>query len=181
MFLGTMAYDLDKVRTVNSTASSFASKVPTITEPTGDAGTATGASVLTLRATPGEGPTSLLLIPYGLGSNNDAFSMRLIGWKPIRRGAADVLWIPVPLLELACVIGNITGVALSAVLATELFCDTLTGVANKFNANVTCAIASPQDDTIAHAIVDLRGFSRVEFTFDQTTNTPAMNCLWAQL
>ena len=181
MLLGAYADDFSKVRLVNAEDASFPARVATRTEPSGDAGLLTSQAIVMLRPTPGETVVSLMLVPYGLGASNDGFSMRLIGWKPTRRTFGDALWIPVPLLEMTCLVGAATGVAGSAVLATELFCDTLTGVTNKFNANVTCAIASPQDDTIAHAIVDLRGFSRLEFLFDQTTNTPKMNCLWARI
>lgn len=180
--LETINTPFRKVRSVNSNSSSFPSKIPTTTEPKDDAGTAAGASIVEL-CIPQGGlvNNSFLVVPYGLGSSNDGFSMRVLGWKRIRSGTLFDLWVPVKLLEVACLLGASTGVAGSPVLNTELLCDTITIVSGSGNAGVSVDVLDPADDTIAHFVMALKGFSKLEFTFDQTTNTPTMNALISEL
>lgn len=176
-----------KARSVNATNTSFASKVATLTEPSGDAGTATGASVLQLSDGPnGIVPCKALLIPYGTGDANDVFDMRIIGWRRVGSGPRpDVLWIPHILASLTCTIGAATGVAASPVVATELFVDTITilsepTITADTTRQGTVMTYSPANDTIAWAIVDLQGCEKLELTFDTTTGDPTgANCLVA--
>lgn len=173
-----------KARSVNSTSTAFPATAPTRTEPTGDAGTAAGRCVIDLAAR-GDGyvPCDVMILPYGLGSANDVFSLRLLGWRKIGTGLT-ALWVPVTLAELACTLGAMTGVAASEVLATELFCDTITIVSEPTTtADVTrvgsVLVSSPANDTVAWAKVPLLGVQKIEFLWDQTTNTPAANALIA--
>lgn len=175
-----LSRDFQKVRSVNATATSFASKVPTLTEPSGDAGSATGASVIDL--CPGGNGVSqasrLVLVPYGTGDADDVFAMRVIGWRCLGRGATTAIWIPVILAELTCTMSAVTGVAGGAVSATEYFCDTIALVSG--NDDISIDIVSPTGDVIAHAAMDLKGFQKIEFQFDMTTNNPTgANCLIA--
>lgn len=166
----------------NANTSSFASKVPTIAEPTND-------GVLNLTADGLFVAKKIKLWPIGLGSNNDAFSMRVLGWHVCLLDGSKNLWFPTPIGEFACTIsGTAIGVAGSAVLATEMFADTITPVATKIRDRVIGAgtavnsnyeIESPTDDTIAHIIMPIMGFQKLEFQFDQTTNTPTMNVLYS--
>ncbi len=167
-----------KALTTNNNDSSFASKVAKVAEPINDgvvALTKDGAIV----------PFRVFLLPYGLGTSNDAFSMRVIGWRHI--GAyPNWLWIPTPLFELACVLGANGGVAGSPILNTELFVDTITVVSEPtITADTTrqgtVQVYSPANDTAAFAVAELYGVEKIEFTFDQTTQTPTMNCLVAFL
>jgi hypothetical protein len=164
--------------TTNSTASSFASKVPTITEPSND-------GVIDLFSKSILQPKSVKLWFIGLGADNDAFSIRVIGWQRIGSGLAPgILWFPSVICELACVISAAVGVAGSPVLNTERFADTITIVSEPtITADVTrlgtIELNSPTGDLIAPAVVPLRGFEKLEFLFDQTTNTPTMNVLYS--
>ena len=184
--------------TANSNSSSFPSKVPTVTEPAND-----GVIHLTdPRASSGFRPKRIKLWPIGLGSNNDGFSMRVIGWtRAITNTETNLtyqaIWIPSILAEVTCLMGNVTGVASSPVLDTELFCDTITIVAarQRFYSDLgtvdatttgpagrgSVEILSPTNDTPGYLVVAVSGFEKLEFTFDQTTNTPTMNVLHAYL
>ena len=166
--------DFKKALTTNATDTSFASKVPTLTEPVND-------GVIDLPNVIGEVSSKIMILPYGLGADNDAFSMRVIGWRKIVTsiaGVATALWIPVPLITCACTISAVVGVASSPVLATERFADTIT-VTDDFTPDIVAyEVKSPTGDIIARLVLELFGFAKLEFTFDQTTNTPTMNALW---
>lgn len=180
-----LAYDLHRTAaralTTNSSASSFASKVYTVTEPSGN------GIVELIRDGGGLVPQRVKLWPIGLGSENDAFSLRIIGWEKIGQGAAPATgWIPTIVAELACIVGTAVGVASSPVLNTERFADTITIVTEPTitaatTRQGTVELTSPTNDLIAHAKVWIEGFHKLEFTFDQTTGTPTMNVLFAFL
>jgi hypothetical protein len=176
-----------KALSANSNDSSFASRVPTVVEPTSD-------GVVNL-AWPHGGtvPQSLLVLPYGLGSDNDAFDLRVIGWRHIgavgQGPALAALWVPTILVEVTCTISAAVGVAGSPVLNTERFADTITvksaGFEPTYTADTTRAgsvrIFSPTNDLVGWFVLALDGLEKIEFTFDQTTNTPTMNALIALL
>lgn len=175
-----------KALTTNSNAASFASKVPTITEPTND-------GVIDLA------PSAqwVQILPYGLGSENDAFDMKVIGWRRIGPGpqgpTTNWLWVPTTICVVTCTVSAAVGVAASQVLNTERFADTIvmksaTAQPLQTDQNATPAtqyqgvmvrIYSPVDDTIGWIMVPLIGLEKLEFTFDQTTGTPTMNVLFA--
>ena len=154
-----------KARTTNATDTSFASKVPTTTKPSGE-------GVINLKR---EARASqwVELVPYGTGDANDVFEMWVIGWREI-----DGLWVPKRLVKLTCTLGAMTGVAGASVLATELFCDTVT--ASMGISNVSYELYSPADDTACHVKVQTGGNELLELIFDATTGDPTgMNCLVA--
>lgn len=160
--------------TTNSSDSGFPSRIPTITEPSGN-------GVIDLVNNGSLVPERLRIWPFGLGANNDAFSVRLIGWHKVGT-VYPFLWVPTIFAELGAVMGNVTGIAGAPVLNTEFFADTLTIVSEgTFTADVTrfgsIRLYSPANDTPAHAVIPLEPFDKIELTFDQTTNTPTMNAL----
>lgn len=175
-----------RVLTTNSNDAAFPSKVPTITEPINDgvydlAGKGVGLIV----------PQCMKLWFIGLGANNDAFSVRILGWTRIGSGPnAGTLWFPTIIAEFTCVMGNFIGVAGSPVLDTEFFADTIAPVAARIrdrkiaagtSLNSNYDILSPANDTPGHVIMPIRGFEKLEFIFDQTINTPTMNVLMSLL
>lgn len=178
-----------KALTTNADSSSFASKVPTIAEPTND-------GVVDLAKGFFWSPIELLILPYGLGSDNDVFDMKVIGWRHIGAvtPSTQVLWVPTTICEFTCTISAAVGVAGSPVLNTERFADTIVVKSNALQPKYTDAdatpatttrgvtlIYSPADDTIGWILLRLMGFEKIEFTFDQTTGTPTANCLIAKL
>lgn len=165
MGVGTLSGPWAKVRSASATDSSFPSKVPTATEPT-------GAGVLDF--SPGSQLEQLVLVPYGTGANNDTFDLRVIGWRLI-----SDLYVPVLLAQFAVTLSQAVGVAGKSVINTERFADTLSITYG--NSNVDTSVVSPTGDLIAHAIVDVKGFNKLEFTFDLGGTTTDANCLYARL
>lgn len=174
MLVETLSTSFRKVRSVNQTSNGYVSKVPTGVEPSGDAGTATGASVIDLGKGGMLAQNGALVCFYGVGSNNNTFSCRIIGWRSIgENDVSTMLWIPVVLVEFALTLSSTpVGVAGKTILATELFADTI-GLTYG-NDDVSVDIVSPAADIIAHAMLDLKGFQKVEFSF--TTGGSATSC-----
>lgn len=178
-----IARPLKKARSVNATTSAFPSSTDTLTEPVGDDGTATGRCVIDV-GTKGHGtvPRFMEIFPYASAAANDTFSLRIIGWQRIMPPLSDgrIQWIPYTIAEFACTVGAETGVAGGAVVATELYVDTITVVSEEVQASSRgrSAVFSPANDTKARLVIDLEGVEKVELVFDQTLNTPAMNALY---
>lgn len=159
---------LAKALATNSSDTAFTAPAATTTRP---------ANAIEMRRA-GSVAGRIMVIPYGLGSDNDVFDMWITGWRRIKADGVT-LWIPTRLVKLTCTIGTCVGVAASPVLATERFADTIT--ASMGISNVSYELFSTADNTPAHAIVNLDGCDLVEFTFDPTTGTPTMNCLYARI
>lgn len=177
----TISRQYKKALLTNATTSSFPSKVNTITEPTND-----GVIDLRKGAVNAAVPQNMIVLPYGLGADEDAFSLRIIGWRHLGEGPGqgnpNWIWAPTTLVEVACVLGTSVGVAGAQVLNTEAFADTITIVSEPtLTANTTrqgtVLVYNPANNTNAWLKLTLDGYEKVEFTFDQTTNTPTMNCL----
>lgn len=152
-----------KVLDTNSTDSSFASKIPTITEPT-------GTGVIDF-AGPGKPmPDTVIIVPFGVGSNNQTFDMRVLGWRPVDPTAPATksrLWVPELLLGISCTLtGSVVGVAASPIVAANLFVDVITvsyGIGIK---------SDPPIDTYPNRVaLGLEGYSKLEFIFDMTGAT----------
>lgn len=174
----------------NLDATAFASKIPTITKPAASA----TAAVLDVANEFGNGgliPRRMRLSFLLLGADNDVASFRLISWNRIQSGQGDgpnMLWIPSPFLEVVCTASAAVGIASAPVLNTERFADTIAPVALMSEDRKIAAGTSlqsdvyyytPANDTIAHISVPIRGCELLEFTIDQTTNTPTCNILYA--
>lgn len=182
--LQTISSDFNKVRSVNQTSNGYVAKIPTATEPAGDAATATGASIQEMRGVVFAGSgvqNAVILMPYGTGSNNSTFSMRVYGWRPIGLNTpTTALWIPALLCEVACTMTSTgPGIAGKIIVATELFVDTITITYG--NANVSVEAVSPANDLPAHIVVDLKGFPKFEATFTTGGSATDCNALWAPM
>lgn len=169
-----------RLRTTNENASAFASKVPTITKPSGD-------GVLDLTKNGNIVPSKIMLWPILLSSDNDVSSMRILGWNSVLLDTFVTLWIPTIIGEFVCTACGCVGVAGAAVLNTERFCDTIVPVAGRLEdydiaagtAEISdVAILSPTNDTPAHIYMPTRGFEMLEATSDQTTGTGTFNVLY---
>ena len=163
----TLATEFVRARSANATDASFPSRVPTTTEPA-------GAGVLDLAALAGRMPDNLLLVPFGTGNDGDAFNLRVIGWRKVA-----ALWVPVLLAEIACTLSAAAGVAGAAVTDSERFADALSLTTG--NANVSAEVISPGGDLVAHALIDVKGFARVELTFAVAAGATGMNALYCTL
>lgn len=137
--------------TTNSTATSFASKVPTVTEPSGEGVHNVG------------GDEYVEFIPFGTDGDNDTFSLRIIGWRQHRGSVGNDLWIPNVLSETSVVLGTSTGVAGAEVVNTEFFGDTIALVSNGGTLTIVSQTAG---NTVAMGRVPIAGYDKIEFTFD---------------
>lgn len=156
----------------NSTAGSFTTKVPTITKPS-------GAGIFDLKAMKETVARYLSLIFFGQGTANQTFNCRLTGWQPV--GELDpyfTLWMPRTLVEFACTLGAATGVAGAQLVVADKIVDGLSLTTG--NNNVDVEFISPADDTVAHALVDLKGSHLIEITFDMV-NATSGNALFSIL
>lgn len=131
----------------------------------------------------GSGQNSVIVVPYGAGSNDNAFSVKILGWRHVNAdndNSLKSIWIPTVLAEFTgCILSSTyPGLASHVVTSNELFCDTITAAA--IGPTTSVEVTSPTGDLgIAHAVVAIKGVEKIEFIFDQTTGTPSMNCLIA--
>lgn len=171
-----------KARSVNQTSTSYVSKIPTNTEPNGDAGTATGASVLDIGHKGGIASNGVMIVPYGIGSNNNTFLMRVLHWKRIGRNPLTAIWVPITLLEATCTLSStVLGVAGKEIIETEFFCDTIAIVGTSGGPNVSCELVSPADNTVGHIMLDLKSAQKLELTFSTGSSATSCNALIAKL
>lgn len=171
-------------RAANEAApSSFASKIPTITEPVND-------GVITLTTHSRMVPSWIKVWPILLGADNDVSSLRFIGWHQVLFDGKIKLWFPTVFAEFSCTACAAVGVAGAAVLDTERFCDTITPVAARTrdykiaagtSINSDYGSLSPTGDLIGHIILPITGFEKLELTGDGTTNTADVNALYSFL
>lgn len=150
---------LQRVRATSSTDSTFPSKVPTGTAPTGDG--VIGDPIVQ------GAPSWVQIVPFGDGADNATFDLRVIGWKVSDLG----LWVPTILAQAACTLSAAVGVASTEVLATQRFADTIT--LTQVQANVDSKLSSPTGDLVASFQVETRGSALIEVIFDLGTATGA--------
>jgi hypothetical protein len=160
---------LTKALATNATDSSFPSKIPTGTEPSGNGVISFGV---------GPVPNNLLLVPYGTGDDDATFDMLIYHWRRIGSDPNTLLWIPIPLAQLACTLCTKVGVANRLLVATERFCDTIEVTFG--SEDVFIVPASPGGNLIGHVVLDWEGGDKLEICFDLGTATAA-NCLYGDL
>ena len=178
-----------KFRSVNSDSSAFPSLADSLTPPPSDQGTAAGRATIELAPSAGEVPNYIQLWPYGLGSDNDTFSMRIIGWRRIVPCDSNGMcqWTPHIIAEIACTISTAVGIAGGQVLNTERYADTITIVseptitAATTREGASLILNSPANNTRANIILCTEGCEKLELQFDQTLGTPGMNALYTLL
>lgn len=173
--LKAMAGDLTLWCATDLADATFPSLVPTITEPTGNG---------VINLTSAEGPTTpsgVGILPIGTGANNAVITgMRVWGWRMVIGvdGASrkPALWVPILLVEVAGVLGNITGVDGTRVPSTYFFADTITIVTG--NANVSNEILSPTGDVAGHVLVASKGCRKLQLQCDTGLNLTGLNALY---
>ena len=174
----TNAQPWQRVRQTNTTDTSFPSRVPTRTKPSGvgDAAAQTTSAIVGDNGTvAGPVQNGFRLKPYGAGSNNNTMSVRVYGWAYcIDQGNANTaFWDPTLLVELLCTLtSSVTGPAGGVVTTTDLFADTIALTTG--NDDVSVDLVSPTGDVAAHVVGDFKGFAFLEVTF--STGSSATNC-----
>jgi len=181
-----------RFRSVNSSSADFPALAAQRDLALGDAGTAAGRAVLDLCAGSGGNgpvPTLLQLMPFGNGADNDAFSLKVVGWRRVVpvEAASRQLWVPLELAVVACTLSTQVGLAGAAVTDADRFADTIAitreaTVTADTTREGTVWLWSPGSNLGAAVVsVPVAGFEAVELQFDQTTGTPTMNALYALL
>lgn len=177
-----------KLRGTNYATSGYPTTASTRTAPSletdqtgGSTATSRNAIQLTTDNYGGQTLNSIVILPYGIGSSTNTFSMRVIGWAPmVSFGGSSVtdttnLWIPTPLGDFLCTLNSgQTGLAGAAILNTELFCDTIAVTGTTANQGVNCDVNSPGNATMATVLVDIKGHPWVEVLF--ATGGSATSC-----
>lgn len=164
---------LDKALATNSTASSFASLVPTATEPTADGVKDIGISA-------GVCPDRVVILPFAIGDDDSGFGLRLWGWRFAGYGSVG-LWVPELLIELNCTLTNLSppGVSGKIVNDTERFAGSIS-VANG-DVGHNGELLSPSNVPPARVIVDLRGCAKIQFDIKHNNDITETNALWARV
>lgn len=153
--------DYAKAQTANSTDASFPSRPATISTP---------AYIDVLGTSlypplPAISPV-LLIVPYGVGSENHTFDLRVLGWRKL-----GSLWKKIVLCELSCVLGTEVGVSGQQVSNTERFIKSQSLVVGNENVNI--------DLMTDFAVISIRGHRYVEFIFKVGSAT-SCNLLWVK-
>lgn len=182
---------LRRFRSVNSNSADFPTLTTEIDLLPGDAGTAAGRAILPLVDRGGSGSVARFMEvwPFGLGSDNDVFSLRVIGWRRVVPLISDnrQLWVPGILCDAVCTLSTFVGRAGFPVIGTERFADTVTRSIEPTKTATTTLLDgfvkyhSPANNTPGRFMLELDGHDYVELQFDQTTGTPTMNALYALL
>ena len=146
-----------KLFSSNQSDSSFDSKTPTTTKPSG------GGIVTGLGSKAG-------LIFFGTDAANETFDVRVWGWSSVE----DSLWVPFLLADVTCTLGSTQGVAGEAITDSDFIVDTITG--NSGDAGRE--IISPTGDLVASLHVENRGANRLEVEFDMTGAADANALYW---
>jgi hypothetical protein len=165
----------------NATNLTYPARIPTIVDPLG----ANDGVVKVGGTDNGDAMNAVRIVPICANcADDDTFTIRVLGWfKTVKPGVKDI-WTPLILCEVACKVVAVTGVAGSAVLDTEFYCDTI-GDPTIGNKNVDVKVVSPADNaSIAYLEVDTVGCEYIEIIVDHGTDTGsnnAANFLVAQL
>lgn len=165
---GSQESKFRKVRTTNSTQTgSFASVVPQVAAPSESADDGTVRVVVPS----GWVPTRVMVVPFGVGSNDNTLLMRVWGWSE-----QATLWVPTLLWQGTCTLTSyMPGVAATSVDATNLFCDTIETTVG--NDGVDCQPFSPGNDTVGHLILDTKGCPYLRFLFNRDGSATSANAL----
>jgi hypothetical protein len=187
IFQETLTTYFSRIRKVNATGN-YPARLPQTAEPltVPDPQLGTSQVIQELGNTtqkPGiAGQNWIRLVPYGTGTGNQTFNMRLLGWGSIgthTQAPVQILWVPVLLAEFQVTLGAMPGVAGAIIDNTQNFAKTITLVTNAGYEGVLDAIVSPNVDGVAaHCMVDLRGFQKLEVLFQINSVTDA-NSLYA--
>lgn len=160
-------------RSVNATGS-FPGRIPQVLAPSTVSPQTVSSQSIFDNVTNGNTASNARIIPFGVGSATQTFSVRVIGWsdaQPVAGSSNLPLWVPTILCEYLCTLSTVVGVADSAVLSTEKFCDTIALVSNRGTDGQDTTKFSPTNNLIAHFLVDLKGAKKVELCYSVGTNT----------
>ena len=153
--------DWKRLLAANSDATSFGTRIITITEPT-------GVGVIENRSA-----ETLELAFFGAGTAAQTFDALVIGWNELRNGTKNV-WVPVPIVHLTCTLGSAVGLAAADIIDTDLLAHTIAVAAN---GGIGVIASQTGGNRMAKAEVGIEGYRKVEVIFDMTGATNG-NCIY---
>ena len=193
MLIEPLSASFRRARLTNQTSSSYVAKLPTVTEPLGDANSATGTSVIQLG--PPEGQAGLtqnrvLIYPYGVGADATTFSFKVIGWRGCGENTPLPMWVPVVLGIFQATLESALPVVGQYAAATTYFADTLTVTSQPLLTGTVSAAAASLSEIVlydvagadsAWCLVPIYGFQKLEISFNTGGSATSCNCLLALL
>jgi hypothetical protein len=164
-----------KLLATNSTAASFNSRIPTVTDPTANVN-------LIHRNDNGPLDAALQLIFCGAGADNATGSFRVIGWAPTNGSVP--LWIPTVMHEYDVTLSAAVGVAGADAINTDRFADTIAAATGTYPSGTVLLVGgeliSNANDVISHVTIGTKGFHYIEVSTKVGTATN-LNCFYRWL
>jgi hypothetical protein len=203
----TLSAAFRTIRQTNSTDANYPSRVPRLAytagadnQPSGvgnSAAQATASAVFDLASTRVQPNTDgvidstdkaiqnlILMTFFGTGVATNTFKARVIGWRyAVGRDTDKVketaMWIPVTLFDMTITLGTAPGLTNGLLDANQLLATNIVIIGTSGNANVSADIVAPNDNTIAHIVLDMKGFQKLEVIFDRNSSATSCNGLIA--
>jgi len=119
----------------------------------------------------------LKLLFYGTDTADQTFIARAYGWE--LAGVTELMWIPFPLFAWTGILGTRAGIAGGIVGTPYFFADTLSITLG--NAGVGGEVVSPADNSIAHAIFDIKGARFVSLSLARNSSSVSLNALYSRI
>ncbi len=156
--------DWKRLLAANSTATSFASKVITVDEPTGV------GVIESIRSA-----EVMQVSFFGAGTAAQTFDALVIGWNELRNGTKNV-WVPVPIVHLTATLGSAAGLASADIADTDLIAHTIAVAASGGIGTIPSQVGG---NRMAVANFSIIGYRKIEIIFDMTGATNG-NCIYRQ-
>jgi hypothetical protein len=191
MLIETLSTNLTPALATNYSTSSYPAIVSTLTTPEPNYASPNGVVDLSFNNNiqGNFSQNSVVVVPFGVGSNTNTFNVRVVGWKRVPSpnvsgpGSPNFdLWVPLDLVEMICTIATAQpGVAGTLVPATNFFCTTIVVVTGSTLVGEAPSenIVSPGNGQIAHFLVQLKGCQKLQFFFTTGGSATSCNCLWS--
>lgn len=169
----------------NFSNNGYPTRIPSVTSPAQVAVStglqAIGDGVIAFGHLGADCPRGLLLIPIGTGSDDNTFSITILGWRATRLGVGLPLWVPTVLGVYQATLGTAVGVVNSDLGTTTRFADTVTmSVGPTFVTSGAAPVtedwfmSSPSNNAIGAIFQRTYGFRYLEVIF--TTGGSATDC-----
>ena len=162
-----MAY-YEKLLTSNSAATSFGSRIPTVTAPVDGASAAGDSKVFT----PDVSHDTIEIMPFGTSAADQTMAFQVVGWR--QTGGATSIWVPTLICTCVGTLCTATGVASADVLNTDYLCDAIT-----VTTGVT-VVPSVTANTPAVALINIEGFQKYEVMVQRNSSAATVNALVAE-
>lgn len=160
-----------RVLATNAAASAYTARSDTTTAPSSSLGESAGGYVLLPSAS-----NTVVLKPYGAGSDDQTGSVRVYGVKAIEKAGSATSYTHVLLGDWSFTLSTAVGVSGGVVGASERYADTITRTTGV--ENVADQIVSPTGNVAGHIMVDCKGHSTLLVELIVGTAT-SVNALYA--